>query len=200
MKTVKPGQYLNSGILEKWHDKTWDDFDNDLAAKKRILKYLSKVEQASQEGVGLYLWGANGVGKTLSMNLAFKDLMAKGYKVHIITLSSLITMFTTSWYDQDQRTALYQRLLLVDFLGIEEIGKEFKSATDLGAVVLDSIVKYRVQRQLPIWATSNVSPSSITSMYTEDIASMLKESCVAIQVMGSDRRDDIKERIKSKYS
>ena len=193
-------RYINSGILEKWHNKTWDDFTNDDAAKKKIKHYLSKIVSAQKDGVGLYLWGTNGVGKTLCMNLAFKDLMNERKTVHIITLSSIITLFTASWYDEEKKQLLYGKILNSDFVGIEEIGKEFKSATDLGSVVLDSIVKYRVQRQLPTWATSNKAPTEITSVYTEDIASMFKESCVHIQMLGKDFRDDIRLANKKKYS
>jgi DNA replication protein DnaC len=189
-------RYVYSGILEKWHNKEWKHFTNCPAAKTEVQNYLAKIQTAREDGVGLYLWGANGVGKSLCMNIAFKQLLAQGYKVHIITLSTIITKFTGSWYDSEQRNELYGRLLNVDFLGIEEIGKEFKSATDLGSVVLDSIIKYRIQRGLPTWATSNVKPTEISGTYTIDIASMLKEASVPVQFVGEDYRDKIKERIK----
>ena len=40
--------YLSSGILEKWHDKTWADFTNDNEAKKTIQKYLSNYKGAKK--------------------------------------------------------------------------------------------------------------------------------------------------------
>lgn len=191
--------YLSSGILEKWHDKTWDDMTNCDEAKDAVLHYLNKYKEAKKDGVGLFLFGSNGTGKSLLMNLAFKDLIEKRNTVHIITLSTLITKFTSSWYNEQDRDELYGHLLNVDFLGIEEIGKEFKSSTDLSAVVLDSIIKYRIQRNMAVWATSNVRPTEVTNTYTEDIASMMKEACIPVQVTGNDMRDVIKKKIKNKF-
>lgn len=198
-REITPEQYLAYGILEKWHDKRLEDFTNCAAALKVVKSATRRMEEMYADGVGLFLWGANGTGKTHLMNCAFKAFAEKGAKVHIITLSTLITMFTTSWYETEERHALRRILSECHFLGIEEIGKEFKSSTDLASVVLDSIVKYRVQRKKPIWATSNLRPDQVTSVYTEDIASMLKECMIPVQVTGEDMRDREREAIKKKY-
>lgn len=194
-----PSRMLDCGILEKWHDKKWEDFTNDPDALESVYKYLDKAREARQDGVGLFLWGANGTGKSLLMALAFRHLLYRRARVKIITLSTLITRFTGSWYDKEERERFHQGLLNADFLGIEEIGKEFKSATDLGSVVLDSIVKYRIQRKLPTWATTNLDPKNVTDYYTEDIASMMRECCLPVQVTGKDFRKEIAADLKKKY-
>lgn len=197
---LTPDRLLSCGILQKWHAKSLEDFTNDPAAKKAVLKYLSQHRAVRKDGTGLYLHGANGVGKTLLMNASFKWLMEQGYKVQIISLSSLITKFTAGWYDMEEKRALQQTLQRVDFLGIEEIGKEFKSQTsDLAVTVLDNIVRYRSQMLKPIWATSNLEAKKLSDTYSEDIASMLREACIPINVLGEDFRERIAKELKKKY-
>lgn len=190
--------YRASGILDKWHDKTWYDFVNDERAKEIIQKY--NVEKALKNGVGYYLFGSNGVGKTLLLNLKFQDLLHSGKKVKIISFSGLITKFTAGWYDPNERKSLMYDLQKVDFLGIEEIGKEFKpGSNDLGLMVLDTVLRYRVQMKKPTWLTSNIRSSQIEDIYGENITSMLRECCVDIQVKGEDYRKTIAEKIKKDF-
>lgn len=190
--------FLQKGILTKWHTKTWDDFTNDNRAKKILRSYEPK--KALKEGVGYYLFGANGVGKTLCMNLCFQDLMHAGYSVHIISLTSLITKFTAGWYDVAERQSLMTILQKVDFLGIEEIGKEYKAGSnDLGLMVFDTVLRNRVQMNKPIWFTSNKIPSDLKTIYSEDVASMLRECCVDLKISGTDYRAKISERNTEEY-
>lgn len=193
-------KWLASGILQKWHDKTWDTFTNDAAAKKLLRDYVKRHEEVRRDGTGLFLYGANGTGKTLCLNLVMKDLHKLGYTVRVISLPTLITQFTAGWYDKTEKRDFQKMLQTVDFLGIEEIGKEFKAgANELGVMVLDNVVRYRLQMQRPILATSNTGPKDIKSVYTEDIASMLREFCLPLNVQGEDFRIRIAERNKKKY-
>jgi DNA replication protein DnaC len=203
MPTLQSNQsdrLLSYGILQKWHDSTWDDFTNDPEAKKRLKGYLAKIREARKDGVGLYLYGANGTGKTLALNLLMKDLLAMKYSVRIYSLSTLITKFTAGWYDANEKKAFQALLQSVDFLGIEEIGKEFKAgANELGVMVLDHVIRYRLQMLLPVFATSNTSPKEIKSVYTEDLASMLREACMPLNIQGVDMREVVAAKHKKKY-
>lgn len=193
-------EYRDFGILDKWHDKTWADFTNDARAKDIIQSYLKDPKKPLSDGVGLFLSGQNGVGKTLLLNLAFQDLYHKGYKVKIISMSGLITLFAGGWYDVEDRRTLIQIMQKVQFLGIEEIGKEFKpGGTDLGLTVFDNVLRQRVQMKKPTWFTTNKKDVEITDIYSEDIASMLRESCLSVAVTGKDYRKTIASEIKEKY-
>ena len=193
--------YLSCGILPKWFDKTFKDFTNEdaMPIKEFVLQYLSNVKDYKKEGVGLYLWGANGVGKSLLLNCAFKELINKGYKVRIVSFSELITNFANGWYDKTQQEVMSD-LKNCDFLGIEEVGKEFQSKeSSLAKTVLDNIYRYRLQHLKPTWITSNANaqPKNIKVLYSEDIASMMKEGCIDLQVKGNDYREVIRKKIKT---
>ncbi len=189
---------LGNGILQKWHTKEWEDFTNDNRAKRIVLNYLKEYKEALKDGVGIYMWGDNGVGKTLLLNLLMMDLLLeKRCTVRIISMSTLITKFTGGWYDGDERRTLTSMLQSAQFLGIEEIGKEHTS--ELATTVLDNVLRYRVQMNRPVIFTSNKAASDITTTYSEDIASMMRECCIDLNVKGKDKRIEIAEGIKSKW-
>lgn len=204
MKAVSKEQskiLLNCGILEKWHTKTLDDFTNDKRALKIVRDYLDNYKEAVKDGVGFCLYGNNGVGKTLLLNASFKELFEKRNKVQILSVSSLITKFTDSWYDDESRKKFISLLQNATFLGIEEIGKQIKSerSNEMITHVLDTVIRYRVQRNKPIWITTNIPPKQLRELYSDDIASMLNEVCVPLQIRGEDIRESIREKNIKKY-
>ena len=194
--------FLSCGIKLSWHDKSLDDFTNDKEALARVQDYLSKAKEAKKHGLGLFLWGANGCGKTHLMNCAFKELINQQYRVHIFSLSEIVDKFTAGWYSDEDKQELNDILRKTDFLGIDEFGKnvdkdgDAKYIPDLVKRVMDSVIRYRVQMKRPIWFTSNTSPTNVSKVFSEDVASLLKEAVVPIQVVGQDYRGVIQKKNK----
>jgi DNA replication protein DnaC len=193
--------FLRSGIMELWHDKTLDDFTQDRKVLKIIKNYLrpEKLAEAKKEGVGFYLHGKNGTGKTLLLNTAFKEIL-KIYKVRIISFQTLVTNFANGWYDQDKRSEYVQMMQSTDFLGIDEIGKQHKQKeSELAITVLDTVLRYRVQRKKPLWCTSNVTAEEMEGLYGKDIASMLAECCLPLEVAGEDMRIVVNKKNRRRF-
>lgn len=195
-------KYLISvGIYKKYHEKTLDEYDNDKETLAKVQNYLKNLKEFKKEGIGMFLWGSNGVGKSHLMNCVFKELILKHrQRARIIHFTDLITTFTSGWYEREGRTML-REIKNADFLGIEEINKEYRNKSkenDLPRTVLDSVLRYRVQMNKPTWFTSNTKASEIALDYSVDIASMLKESAIILNVVGDDYRDKIRDKIKRK--
>ena len=76
------GVYLSRGIWELWHNKTWDDYIHKFY-KDTVQKFV-----ADEETKNILLYGDNGMGKSMLMNLAMKDLLHKG-KLNLISLLKL---------------------------------------------------------------------------------------------------------------
>lgn len=196
--------YLLCGIKSGLHDKTLDDFTNDEDALEKVKRYIRKSRSMYRDGLGLYLWGSNGTGKTHLMGCSFMELISKGYKVRLFSMDEIVDKFTSSWYSDEDRHELNNILRNIDFLGIDEFGKNVDKdgnpvyLPDLVKRVMESVIRFRVQMNKPIWITSNTDPKYVNEVFSEDVASLLNEAVVPICVRGADFRKTILKRNKKK--
>lgn len=197
--------YIYCGIKAGWHDKFLKDFVNDKEALMVVKKYLRNFEDSVKVGIGLYLWGSNGTGKSHLMNCSFKELISKGQKVRIYSMDEIVDKFTSSWYSDEDKKELDNVLRNIDFLGIDEFGKNVDKdgnpiyLPDLVKRVMESVIRFRVQMNKPIWFASNTDPKFVKDVFSEDIASLLREAVVPICVRGEDFRKEIQRRNKMRF-
>ena len=197
--------YLYCGIKTGWHDKSLEDFTNDADALSQVRKYLENSRNAAKEGLGLYLWGSNGTGKSHLMNCTFKVLIKRGFNVRIYSMDEIVDKFTSSWYSDTDKAELNKVLRSIDFLGIDEFGKNVDKdgnpiyLPDLVKRVMESVIRFRVQMRKPIWFASNTDPKFVKDVFSEDVASLMREAVVPICVRGDDYRRKIQKRNKSKF-
>lgn len=189
--------YLDCGIKSSWHEKDLKSFDNDEVSLAKVKKYLKDSKSFYNDGVGLYLWGANGSGKSHLMNCAFKELIDARYKVRVFSMDEIVDKFTSSWYADSEKKELDNILRNIDFLGIDEFGKNLDKdgkpmyLPDLVKRVMESVIRFRVQMKKPIWFASNTEPANVKEVFSEDIASLLKEAVIHVLVTGGDYRGNI---------
>lgn len=194
--------YLYCGIKAGWHDKSLKDFTNDDEALSKVKKYVRESADFYKDGIGLYLWGSNGTGKTTLMNCAFKEFISKGYKVRIYSMDEIVDKFTSSWYSESEKQELNNVLRNIDFLGIDEMGKNVDKdgnpiyLPDLVKRVMESVIRFRVQMHKPIWFSSNTDPIYVKDVFSEDVASLLREAVIPVCVRGEDFRKEIQRRNK----
>lgn len=189
------------GVLDKWHKVTIKDFVNDKDTKNKVIKYLDNYSDFRKDGVGIYFYGANGVGKSMLLNIMFKKFIEKRKRVRIRTMADIVTTMIKGWREDEFQEEFERMQTSYECLGIEEVGKEFRSQlvpdmknSDVVITALDGLLRERVQRSLPTFFTSNLAPGAIGKMYSKDIASMLNESCLIIEVTGEDFRDIIADK------
>ena len=203
---AKTEQYLlYCGIKKKWHDMSIKNFHNDDDALEKVQSYLSKYKEALKDGVGLYLYGSNGTGKSLLMNTLYMDLLLnKDKTVCIVSIEELVDKTTESWYNKSSDN-FTERLKRVDFLGIDEFGKNLDKdgnpvrLPDLVKRIVESVIRHRVQMKKPICFASNTDVKYVKDVFSEDIASLLNEAVIPIRVTGEDFRKKIQAKIKDKY-
>ena len=194
--------YLHCGIKTSWHTKKLSDFTNDPDALKVVQKYLTKAKENAADGVGIYLWGSNGTGKTHLMTCAMKELIQQRYRVRVFSMDEIVDKFTSSWYSDEEKHDLNNILRNTDFIAIDEFGKNVDKdgnpmyLPDVVKRTMESVIRYRVQMNKPIWFASNTAPDNVKDVFSEDIASLLREAVVAVCVRGNDFRREIGMRKK----
>lgn len=197
--------YLMCGIKKGWHSKSLDDFTNDDEALAHVKNYLRKFAEAKESGVGLYLWGSNGTGKTHLMCCAFKELISRKQTVRVFTIDEIVDQFTASWYSPEHKRELNHMLRTVDFLGIDEFGKnvgkdgEAIYLPDMVKRIMESVIHFRVQMKRPIWFSSNTDPKFVREVFSEDIASLLNEAVIDVCVRGEDYRKIVQRNNKKRF-
>lgn len=164
-----PNQYLNANIgFEYWpiNEKNFQGEQEDL---DKIACYFNKIAQLKQEGRGFYISGpAYGTGKTtLGIMFLKKVLETTKYNALFIPCSELVIInakFMQNHYD----TTLGEKIDYiknVDFLMIDDLGKEFDDNKDWSRAALNSILRYRAMWKKITIFTSNLEIDTIAGIY-----------------------------------
>ena len=135
------------GIPKHFLKVTIDDFntygEEMLENAKNIVgDYISDIDDTYSSGRGLYLYGSNGVGKSMLGSIIVKEAYKHRYSSKRITFVEYINEYTKIWKSQsiDEREYLedlfYYYTKAVDFLVLEEIGKE-NTKPDLAVTILE---------------------------------------------------------------
>jgi DNA replication protein DnaC len=103
-------------------------------------------------------------------------------------------MFAGGWRDDLLKEKMEKMIRNVDFLVVDDLGKEFKAQKiNLNQAALDSVLRHRVYEQLPIIITTNRSTNEIETDYGAGTMSLFREACKIINVTGEDYRQKIRD-------
>jgi len=187
-----PPLYIDLDLERDWY--------GDKSAKDEVLKYLRELDIHYGNGIGLHFQGEFGTGKTFLMchvlkeairsYAPYKEPMFSGY---FATFSDLINLYTEGWYSREDRDQFDFLLKRVDFLAIDDLGKEYKSKSSLNMAALDSVVRTRIYKKKIIFLTTNRDMEGIENDYGAGITSLLKQACIRITVEGEDFREKMEQ-------
>lgn len=192
---------IKSGIGELYHKCSLEDFKGDQKALEKVKDYIDNLDRAREVGVGLYLWGPNGLGKTLCLCEVIKAALEKKnprtlryYTARKTSFSEILTKFTEGWYDKGARDEFHSSTLGVDFLGIDDATKAYIPASNnnLHVAALDHVIRQRVERCKPIIITGNEDPKALSVIFGESIGSLLSGHLKVIKFEGQDYRREFR--------
>lgn len=185
------------GIPPKFHKVTINDFetygDADLKRVKLYVgNYLSDIDIKFKNNSGIYFYGANGVGKTMLSCIIVKEAYRHRYTSKRVTFAEYVQKYTNMWgaKNPSERESLedefYNRYKAVEFLVLEEIGKEM----DTKAVrpILEDLLRYREDNGLVTIYCSNLAPSQLKSIYGNSIFSLISGNTYPISIDCEDKR------------
>jgi DNA replication protein DnaC len=187
------------GVPKRLRDLTINDFqtyDNEALGKVKnyITFYLEHLDAVFLNCEGLCLFGSNGVGKTFIASMIVKEAYIHRYTAKRTTFVEYVTEYTRLWgakttEEKEQlEDLLYNNFKAVEFLVLEEVGKEIDSKAS--APILEDLLRYREDKGLVTIMCSNVSPKTIEEKYGSSIASLMKGNMTPIKIEGEDKRQE----------
>lgn len=162
----------------------------------RIYNYRDELKKNRREGLGLYIEGPNGVGKTFIATSIGKEAIRLGYSVRFHLLSEIVSLTMQSFEDKSTLKIL-SKLKTCDFLIIDDADKPYSTKSAFKISLFDDLVRYRVQNLLPCIVTANVELRGATETFNEALHSLLAEQSLNVVLVGEDFRKQI-HAIKSK--
>ncbi len=182
-------------------------FDNMMPQNKvskatisKFQKYIKNVVKVYERGIGLFLFGDSGSGKTCSSSILLKEVIKAGYSARFTMLSEIITVFAEGWYDAGKRMEFIENICEVDFLVIDDVGREYRSIkSDLNRAAFDSVFRGRANDNLPTIITSNYNfldeinstdEINLVREYGHNLISLFKEYLIECPLIGFDFRQE----------
>jgi DNA replication protein DnaC len=178
----------DSGLPKSYWNKSIADFNGDKKALSAIQDYTKKIQGNLNKGIGLYLYGSPGVGKTLLSSYVLQETLKRNKNAHFYFFTDILNVFTEAWHDDEARNEVENNIINSDLLIMDDVGKEFKSNKKLHESILDTVVRNRASQLRPIIITSNYDILDVKETYGHGIVDLFKESLVVIPVKGDSYR------------
>jgi DNA replication protein DnaC len=153
-----------------------------------IQLYLRDWENNWNTGWGVFLWGANSVGKTFAAAAILKELSRRGHSCYCV-LSDVLKSAYIDGQRFDPEQSIVQRVESVDVLVLEDLGKEYSGkGSGWAELCFENMIRKRSRNLLPTLITTNLDPKSFRDRYDKSAASIAMESMISVEVKGTDMR------------
>lgn len=184
--------YLNSGIGVPYQRLGWDDWmgDPDLVS---VVRDVYLVKDYVERGMGLFLWGTIGTGKTMLATLVLKELVKRGVRCYAITADDLVEEFTKGWASNEDKRWYERRIKYCDVLLLDDLAKE-QNRGELPKTTIDNLLRSRVQAGRPTLVTTNYEPKYLGIDYGGPALRLLHEQSMPLHLEGADVSLHVNER------
>jgi DNA replication protein DnaC len=151
--------YLTANIGKSYWDLTTENFDGHPKDLAGVEAYIDNLDKHYPKGTGMYIHGGNGAGKTTLALLILKHVLHSTVPCSVLfapfaDVVILNSRIVGGFSDKEAEKAI-NYIKNVDFLVLDDIGKEFDNGKDYTRATLNSILRYRDMWNKPTIYTSN---------------------------------------------
>lgn len=192
---VSESSLILMGVPKHFCKVTLDDFKEYpevREVKKFVKEYIDNLYENMEENRGIFFCGSNGVGKSMLSCIILKEAYRRRYSCRRVTFSQYIGYYTEAWNvkDKKEKDALeldfYEQYKGVEFLVLEEIGKEIDSK--IAKPILEDLLRYREEHGLVTIICCNLDLPEFKNLYGNSICSLVNGNETIIKIVGKDRR------------
>jgi DNA replication protein DnaC len=182
----------------------------DEAIRPKIDRYLRRLDEHLDWGEGLLLWGDNGVGKTSAAVLIALEVRRRGASVLFITAEGLRqAVLERERFDDDQ--TVIERARAVDFLVLDDLGKEHPGETGFTERLFENLIRERVAARRTTVMTTNLPMSprvdgngreskALKNVYVPSMLEVMKEALYPLRFVGENLREAKREEMTSRMA
>lgn len=164
-----------------------------------IERYLKQLDEHLNNGEGLLLWGDNGGGKTSAASVVAKEVRRTGASVLYVTAERLRqSVLEKEEFQPDQ--LLMNRARQVDFLLLDDLGKEHSGQTGFSERLFEDLIRERSANQRTTFITTNQDTKEIVARYKVSMVEVLKETVVPVHVIAPNQRDKAQEGLRNRLA
>ena len=174
----------------RFKEKTFENFTLDGENKQKIINlcqgYCNNFQKNLKNGIGLYLEGASGTGKTHLSVAIMKQLTEENYSVIFINTSDLLTKLKESQrIGKDGIEQMLNDLKKVDLLILDDIGS--MPSSTVNEDLLYKIVNLRYENMKPVILTTNASPQTLYVKLTPRTYDRIKSTCIYSNLLNNEK-------------
>lgn len=146
---------------------------------KFLEQYVTDLDRHIRERRSVLMFGNNGSGKTSASVYIALNALRSGYSVKYITLRRFLNQKMN--YSDPEALEEAERVRDVDVLVLDDIGKEFHSASSVRVLVeIEELLRHRFSRDGITILTSNFNPFSEEMMVTGSVEKVHQESILSL--------------------
>ena len=178
------------------HMHNWD-FDHDDGGSPQITdhakQYALHFAELKRMGLGLFLFGVSGTGKTYAAVQIVNALCDEGYRCLLISFLDIITNLLS--LNRERRQEYIDEICSHDLLVFDDYGAE--PSTYFSDMNVLEIISTCYQKRVPMIVTTSLPPESLNKEgnATRKLAlSRLKERCYCLTLVNTQRKKKLAEQ------
>ena len=196
LKRLTVADMKRANVPDRFWNVRLQSIPTDLVYRQKVKNYLERLDDMTKRGAGLFLWSdENSTGKTSVAVLVVKQALRLRKTAFFEESGRLKTALIKNEEFED-RTSLESRVRRVDVFVLDDIGKEYRTETGFAENLIESILRERSQMMKTTIMTGNISPKAIEKIYSRDLAALLREIMIPIEVVGIDWRKEKANELK----
>lgn len=164
--------------------------------KVRIGRYVSNLRRMRFDGVGIFMCGDNGIGKSMAASYVLRAFYAHGQSALFVTAYDLMRSSMNDMRHSDDYS-LWEYIHRADVLLLDELGSEFSTKTGFDLTTLNSVIRNRYHDKKVTLITSNWSLARFKKSYKKSTYNIIDASSLMWEISGDDIRstevDDTKK-------
>lgn len=154
-----------------------------LAKYREVLEqFISRLKDAIDSGMGLFLYGDYRKGKTSAAAIVAKAVVAHGGTAFFIRADDLTRVVVERTAFDDEET-VEERMRSVDLLIIDDLGSEH--SREFGESLVERVVRWRYDHRKSLVVTVNVPAGKLEEKFNEGLMKVMRSMMSAVQVDGT---------------